>query len=88
MTDFESHSAPPDMPVTDVVDDPLFTDVTEDGERYTQYLIVDFTYVFHNHPQGWTHLAVVMDRSQRVHEAFLRVVDRVIEESFMSPYRD
>ena len=30
MTDFDSRSAPPDMPVTDVVDDPLFTDVTDE----------------------------------------------------------
>jgi len=85
MTEFESTPAPPDVSVADVVDDPVFTDVTDGGEHYTQYTIVNFVYQFGNHPQGWTHLAVVRDRAQQLHEAFLRVIGRAIEESYVLP---
>ncbi len=84
MADFESHLAPAELEVLDVVDDPVFTDVTENGEVYRKYRIVRFVYEFSRHPQGWTHLAVaVATRNSHEVEVFLHIVNRVVEESYV-----
>lgn len=68
--------------VAAVVDNPIFTDVTEDGERYTTYRIVRISHTFASHPSGWTHIVVVAPlRSVGLFEAFLEVRRRVVERS-------
>lgn len=89
MADFGLHSLPADLAVVSVVDDPLFTDVTEGGEVYRTFRIVRFVYEFDCHPQGWTHLAVALaERNSHEVEAFLRVENRVVEESYVSVESD
>lgn len=89
MADFGLHSLPADLAVASVVDDPLFTDVTEGGEVYRTFRIVRFVYEFDRHPQGWTHLAVALaERNSHEVEAFLRVENRVVEESYVSVESD
>lgn len=66
----------------EVVDDPVFTDITNDGEIYTLYRVIRFTHVATNHPDGWTHCAnVVRVHGPRIGVARLRIVDRVIVRS-------
>ena len=68
--------------VTDVVDDPEFTEVTFNGEVYTLYRIVRITHEATSHPQGWTHMAnVARVRTPALGVALLRVVDRSIEDA-------
>lgn len=65
-----------------VLDDPVFTDVTEDGEVYRTYLVTSIVFEFTGHPEGWTHLVtVVHGDSQRQLEAFLKVADRSVDDS-------
>ena len=86
MSNFESRATSPELDVLDVVDNPVFTDVTEEGETYTTYRIVRFVYEFSGHPQKWTHLAVVIaNRTDTESEAFLLVIDRVVDESYILP---
>lgn len=85
MADFGLHPLPTDLDVEAVVNDAVFTDVTEGGEVYSTYRIIRFVYEFDRHPQGWTHLAVaVPSRTSREVEVFLRIVGRVVEESYLS----
>lgn len=73
---------------TDFVDDPLFTDVTDDGETYTLYRIARFTHSIEGHPDGWTHMAnVSLEREIGLGVALLRVVNRQIEESSVTRTR-
>lgn len=68
-----------------VIDDPEFTDVSEDGETYTRYRIVRVTHEAPAHPDGWTHMAnVVRVRKHALGVALLRVANRVIEDSMVS----
>ena len=68
--------------VAAVVDNPIFTDVTDDGEHYTTYRIVRITHAFAAHPSGWTHIVVAAPlRSIGLFEAFLEVRRRVVERS-------
>lgn len=66
----------------EIVDDPVFTEVTRNGEAYTLYRIVRVTHAATNHPEGWTHMAnVVRVRTPAIGVALLLVVDRVIEDA-------
>ena len=66
----------------EVVDDPEFTHITNNGEVYTLYRIVRFTHEVFDHPEGWTHMAnVVRVRRRALGVALLRVVDRAIEDA-------
>lgn len=66
----------------EVVDDILFTDITNEGEIYTLFRIVRFTHIADNHPDGWTHRAnVVRVHEPRIGVALLKIVDRVIVRS-------
>jgi hypothetical protein len=65
-----------------IVDDTLFTDVTDDGEIYTSYRIVRFTHVADSPHLHWTHRAnVVGVRAPHLGVALLRVDNRSIEDS-------
>lgn len=68
--------------VTDVVDDPEFTEVTRNGEVYTLYRIVRLTHEATSHPEGWTHMAnVVRVRNPAIGVALLKVVNRAIDDA-------
>lgn len=68
--------------VDDFVDDPVFTDVTNDGEVYTTYRIVRFTHEVQEHHEGWTHLVnVSLEYGEGIAVAFLRIRNRIIEDS-------
>lgn len=87
----ESRLLPEALPVSEVLDDPEFTDVTTDGEVYTRYRVVRLTHEFTAHPEGWTHLAnVVRMREPAIGVALLQVKARSIEESrvTLSPIND
>lgn len=89
MAEFGLNSLPADLAVESVLDDGVFTDVTEDGEVYHTYRIVRFVYEFEDHPQGWTHLAVAIgSKNSDEVEVFLRIVNRVVEESYVSTISD
>jgi len=89
VADFGLHSLPADLSVESVVDDAVFTDVTESGEVYRTFRIIRFVYEFDSHPQGWTHLAfAVAERNSHEVEVFLRIENRVIEESYVSANAD
>ena len=65
-----------------MLDDPEFTDVTMDGEVYTRFRVVRITHELVNHPEGWTHLAIVTRvRDPAIGVAHLMVRNRVIEDS-------
>lgn len=65
-----------------IIENPIFTDVTDEGETYTTYRIVRILHLFDRHPAGWTHLAEVVPlRSTGRFEAYLEVVRRVVERS-------
>lgn len=65
-----------------IVDDPEFTEVTNQGEVYTLYRVVRFTHEIFDHPQKWTHMAnVVRVRRTALGVALLRVVDRAIDDA-------
>ncbi len=62
-----------------IIDDPVFTEITDDGEVYTLYRIVRVTHEASDHPDGWTHRAnVAQVRKQRIGVALLVVAERVI----------
>lgn len=91
MTTPESRLLPEALPVSSVLDDPEFTDITMDGEVYTLFRVVRLTHEFPAHPEGWTHLAnVVRVRDPAIGVALLLVKDRSIEESrvTLSPVND
>ena len=73
---------PEGEPVSSVLDDPEFTDVTMDGEVYTRFRVVRITHELVNHQEGWTHLAnVTRVRDPAIGVAHLMVRNRVIEDS-------
>lgn len=73
--------------VSDFVDDPVFTDVTKDGEIYTTYRIIRFTHEIRNHPDQWTHLAnVALEYDSGIGVAYLRIRHRIIEDSHIKPH--
>ncbi len=75
--------------VSDFVDDPVFTDVTKDGEVYTTYRIVRFTHEVKGHHDDWTHLAnVSLEFDVGIGVAYLRVRNRIIEDSRIKPVSD
>lgn len=68
--------------VDDFVGDPVFTDITVDGEVYTLYRIVRVTHEAINQNLHWTHRAnVAAVRSNLFGVALLRVIDRVIQDA-------
>lgn len=73
--------------VDDFVDDPVFTDVTNDGEIYTTYRIVRFTHEVQDHHETWTHMAnVSLEYGVGIAVAYLRIRNRIIEDSRIKPH--
>jgi hypothetical protein len=71
---------------SDYVDNPVFTDVTKDGEIYTTYRIVRITHEVIDHPDHWTHLAnVSLEFNIGIGVAHLRLKDKVVEDSHIKP---
>ena len=72
--------------ISDYVDNPVFTDVTKDGEIYTTYRIVRITHEVIDHPDLWTHLAnVSLEFNIGIGVAHLRLEDKVVEDSHIKP---
>jgi len=72
--------------VSDYVNNPVFTDVTKDGEVYTTYRIVRITHEVIDHPDYWTHLAnVSLEFNIGIGVAHLRLKDKVVEDSHIKP---
>ena len=72
--------------ISDYVDNPVFTDVTKDGEIYTTYRIVRITHEVIDHPDLWTHLAnVSLEFNIGIGFAHLRLKDKVVEDSHIKP---
>lgn len=72
--------------VSEIIEDPLFTDVSRDGEIYTTYRIVRFTHEILNHSENWTHLAnVALEYDTGFGVAFLRIRNRLVEDSRIKP---
>jgi hypothetical protein len=70
------------IPVDHFLDDPVFTDVTGQGEIYTLFRVMRVTHSIDRHPDGWTHLAnVARVREPAMGVAMLRIIDRQIEDS-------
>ena len=68
--------------ISDYVDNPVFTDVTNDGETYTTYRIVRITHEVFEHPDDWTHLAnVTRVRNPAIGVARLRVTDHAVDDA-------
>ncbi len=82
MSDPESLLLPEALPVSAVVDDDLFTEVTNNGETYTLFRVVRVTHELIRHPARWTHLAnVARVREPALGVAHLRIENREILES-------
>lgn len=63
----------------EIVNDDVFTEVSEDGEVYISYRIVRFTHALVDHPMGWTHVAnVAAVHRQAIGVAHLEVSAREI----------
>ena len=72
--------------MSDYVDNPVFTDVTNDGEIYTTYRIVRITHEVFEHPDDWTHLAnVTLEFNIGIGVAHLRLKNKVVEQSRIKP---
>lgn len=72
--------------ISDYVDDPVFTDVTNDGETYTTYRIVRITHEIFEHPEEWTHLAnVSLEFSIGIGVALLLIRNKIVEASRIKP---
>ena len=72
--------------VSDYVENPVFTDVTNDGEIYTTYRIVRITHEVFEHPDDWTHLAnVTLEYNIGIGVAHLRLKNKVVEASRIKP---
>ena len=68
--------------VEDFLDDPVFTDVTGNGEIYTRYRVTRITHEISGHPREWTHMAnVAPERSIGIGVALLRILYRAIDDS-------
>lgn len=73
--------------VSDYVENPVFTDVTNDGEIYTTYRIVRITHEVFEHPDEWTHLAnVTLEFDIGIGVAYLRIRNAIIEKSRIKPH--
>lgn len=82
MQGIHRYRLPSSFEVDDFIDDPIFTEVSDGGEVYTTYRVLQFTHAFSSHPSGWTHIAQVENvYGSGVCEAFLEVVRRHIERS-------
>jgi hypothetical protein len=72
--------------VSDYVVNPVFTDVTNDGEIYTTYRIVRITHEIFEHSDGWTHLAnVSLEFSIGIGVALLLIRNKIVEASRIKP---
>jgi hypothetical protein len=72
--------------VSDYVENPVFTDVTNDGEIYTTYRIVRITHEVFEHPDDWSHLAnVTLEFNIGIGVAHLRLKNKVVEASRIKP---
>jgi hypothetical protein len=72
--------------VSDYVENPVFTDVTNDGENYTTYRIVRITHEVFEHPDDWTHLAnVTLEFNIGIGVAHLRLKNKMVEASRIKP---
>ena len=72
--------------MSDYVDNPVFTDVTNDGEIYTTYRIVRITHEVFEHPDDWTHLAnVTLEFNIGIGVAHLRLKNKLVEASRIKP---
>ena len=72
--------------MSDYVENPVFTDVTNDGEIYTTYRIVRITHEVFEHPDEWTHLAnVTLEFNIGIGVAHLRLKNKVVEASRIKP---
>lgn len=68
--------------VSTIVNDVVFTDVSDDGEMYTTYRIIRFTHTIENHPQHWTHQANIASLDGSViGVALLDIRDRIVMSS-------
>lgn len=82
MSDDQFVLLPEGLIVADLVDDPEFTEVSENGEVYTLFRIVRITHEAVNHPEGWTHLAnVTRVRNPAIGVARLRVTDHAVDDA-------
>lgn len=82
MADPDFRLLPESTAVDEIVDDPEFTDVTNDGETYTRYRVVRFTHESTASSGSWTHRAnITRVRVPAIGVALLRVVDRIIDDS-------
>lgn len=67
---------------TNFVDDDIFTEVSDDGERYTTYRIIRVTHTIAPNDESWTHLAnVALLDGSAIAVALLNVRDRIVEDS-------
>jgi hypothetical protein len=72
--------------ISDYVNNPVFTDVTNDGEIYTTYRIVRITHEIFEHSEEWTHLAnVSLEFSIGIGVAHLLLKNKVVEASRIKP---
>ena len=72
--------------MSDYVDNPVFTDVTNDGEIYTTYRIVRITHEVFEHPDDWTHLAnVTLEFNIGIGVALLLIRNKIVEASRIKP---
>ena len=82
MSDHEMLLLPEGLAVDSIMDNDLFTDVTEDGEMYTLFRVVRVTHQLIRHPEKWTHLAnVVRVREHALGVAHLRIENREVIDS-------
>ena len=82
MSDHKTILLPEGLPVTSIMDDDLFTEVTHNGEVYTLFRVVRVTHELIRHPEKWTHLAnVVRVREHALGVAHLRIENREVRDS-------
>lgn len=82
MSEIPHNSTADRLLVRQILDNPIFTDVTDGGETYTTYRVIRIVHTFASHPSGWTHIAEVTPlRSRGLFEAFLDVRQKSIERS-------
>ena len=68
--------------VCEIIDDPVFSHVMENGEVYEAFEVIAVTREYINHPHHWTHGVTVKHQlSQKLFSADLRVLNFCIDES-------
>lgn len=68
--------------VCDVIDDPMFSHVVDNGEIYEAFEVTAITREYINHPHHWTHSATVKHLlTQKLFTADLRIRNFCIDES-------